>query len=179
MTSATETPHRPVSEKPALRVQRRNGRGAAPSAVPVPDAEGATANERIGEILIGTRARQASMIEKVRQGLPVSSIERVRGRMQILDTGRLLRLLGMSQRTYLRYKKEKRTLDAVQSDRLYRLAKIEARTVEVFGEAEMANDWLKSLNRALGAAPLDLLDTEAGTEQVERILTRIEHGVYS
>jgi len=34
--------------------------------------------------------------------------------------------------------------------------------------------------RALGSVrPLDLLDTDLGAQQVERILGRIEHGVYS
>jgi uncharacterized protein (DUF2384 family) len=43
----------------------------------------------------------------------------------------------------------------------------------------VAADWLKTPNRALGVRPLDLLDTEAGTDAVDRLLTRIEHGVYS
>jgi putative toxin-antitoxin system antitoxin component (TIGR02293 family) len=69
--------------------------------------------------------------------------------------------------------------NAIESDRLNRLAKIEARAVEVFEDEEIAANWLKAPNRVLGEKPISLLDTEAGTDMVERVLTRIEYGVYS
>jgi putative toxin-antitoxin system antitoxin component (TIGR02293 family) len=51
---------------------------------------------------------------------------------------------------------------------------------EVFEDSDIAWDWLKSPNRALGGAiPLQLLETAEGTEQVETILGRIDYGVYS
>jgi len=67
----------------------------------------------------------------------------------------------------------------VKSDRLYRLAKIRARAQEVFGDEAIAIDWLKTENQVLGSSPIEQLDTEIGANHVERILTRIEHGVYS
>jgi uncharacterized protein (DUF2384 family) len=40
--------------------------------------------------------------------------------------------------------------------------------------------WLAAPNRALeGTAPLSLLDTDIGTQEVEAVLTRIEQGVFS
>jgi putative toxin-antitoxin system antitoxin component (TIGR02293 family) len=40
--------------------------------------------------------------------------------------------------------------------------------------------WLKRPNRGLnGHVPVDLLDTDTGTEQVVELLDRIEYGVYS
>jgi putative toxin-antitoxin system antitoxin component (TIGR02293 family) len=51
---------------------------------------------------------------------------------------------------------------------------------EVFENAEIAEDWLKSPNPALGRkTPNNLLDTNAGIEQVRNLLGRIEYGVYS
>jgi putative toxin-antitoxin system antitoxin component (TIGR02293 family) len=51
---------------------------------------------------------------------------------------------------------------------------------EVFEDPNIAWDWLKQPNRALGGAiPLQLLATNEGTEQVETILDRIDYGVYS
>jgi acyl carrier protein len=51
---------------------------------------------------------------------------------------------------------------------------------EVFENAEIAEDWLNSPNFALGdKVPYDLLDTDAGIEQVRNLLGRIEYGVYS
>ncbi|WP_310428971.1 MbcA/ParS/Xre antitoxin family protein [Chamaesiphon sp. VAR_48_metabat_135_sub] len=39
---------------------------------------------------------------------------------------------------------------------------------------------MKRPNRGLNAsAPVDLLDTDAGTEQVLKLLDQIEYGVYS
>jgi putative toxin-antitoxin system antitoxin component (TIGR02293 family) len=95
------------------------------------------------------------------------------------DEGEILKLMQLSVRTYQRRKKDRKPLDPVESDRLYRLAKIQSKAVEVFQDKEVAVDWLKRPNRALGDIPLQLLDTEAGADMVERVLTRIEHGVYS
>ncbi|HEV2445335.1 MAG TPA: MbcA/ParS/Xre antitoxin family protein [Candidatus Sulfopaludibacter sp.] len=56
-------------------------------------------------------------------------------------------------------------------DRIYALA------VEVFGDGGKATEWLKRPSRALGMeVPLRLLDTDAGTERVERELRQIQHG---
>ncbi|WP_013320270.1 antitoxin Xre/MbcA/ParS toxin-binding domain-containing protein [Gloeothece verrucosa] len=52
--------------------------------------------------------------------------------------------------------------------------------VEVFENSEVAQNWLKRPNKALGEViPLDLLDTEQGVQQVYELLNRIEYGVYS
>jgi putative toxin-antitoxin system antitoxin component (TIGR02293 family) len=77
-------------------------------------------------------------------------------------------------------RKEERRLSASESDRLYRLARIAARAEEVLGASEEARRWLVAPNRALGSvAPLSLLDTDEGARQVEAILGRLEHGVFS
>ncbi|MUL38989.1 antitoxin Xre/MbcA/ParS toxin-binding domain-containing protein [Gloeocapsopsis dulcis] len=59
-------------------------------------------------------------------------------------------------------------------------ARITARAEEVFEDEQVAKNWLKRPNQALGGeTPLGLLDTETGAEQVNQVLTRIEYGVYS
>jgi putative toxin-antitoxin system antitoxin component (TIGR02293 family) len=61
-----------------------------------------------------------------------------------------------------------------------RLARVAAQAQDVFESAETATRWLKRPNRGLnGRAPVDLLDTDVGTEQVVELLDRIEYGVYS
>jgi putative toxin-antitoxin system antitoxin component (TIGR02293 family) len=78
-----------------------------------------------------------------------------------------------------RRKKEER-LRADESDRLFRVARIAVQATEVLGSVEKASRWLHRPNLALGdQAPLKLLDTDIGARQVEEILGRIEHGVYS
>jgi putative toxin-antitoxin system antitoxin component (TIGR02293 family) len=61
-----------------------------------------------------------------------------------------------------------------------RLAKITVQAQDVFERADTATSWLKRTNRGLnGHAPVDLLDTDAGTEQVVELLDRIEYGLTS
>jgi putative toxin-antitoxin system antitoxin component (TIGR02293 family) len=61
-----------------------------------------------------------------------------------------------------------------------RIARVMARAENVLGSPERATAWLNRPNRALGdAVPLDLLGTDLGAREVEAVLGRIEHGVYS
>jgi putative toxin-antitoxin system antitoxin component (TIGR02293 family) len=69
---------------------------------------------------------------------------------------------------------------AEQSDAVVRVAGALARAIDVLGDRKKAVRWLTSSNRALGGEiPITLLDTSAGTHEVETILDRIEYGVYS
>ena len=129
------------------------------------------------QILVGDDYEPGTLIARLREGLPFSSMERVQKFTG--DPQWVLKVIGMSNRTFLRRKKDKQPLDPVTSDRLYRLAKIEAEAIKTFGDESTAIDWLKSPNRALGDEPFSLLDTEAGADQVLRVLGRIEHGVYA
>ncbi|MDP2253999.1 MAG: MbcA/ParS/Xre antitoxin family protein, partial [Thiobacillus sp.] len=66
------------------------------------------------------------------------------------------------------------------SAKLVRVARVVERAEAVFGDFEVALDWLKSANAALaGVTPLSLLDTEIGAESVTDTLGRIEHGVFA
>lgn len=48
------------------------------------------------------------------------------------------------------------------------------------GSQEAAKIWLNSPQLGLGGnRPVDLLTTESGREQVETLLLRLEHGVYT
>jgi putative toxin-antitoxin system antitoxin component (TIGR02293 family) len=128
--------------------------------------------------LYGRVKKDYKPVEDIRKGLPASSVLHLAKSLHTTENY-LLPIIGISDRTLQRRRKEKKPLDPVESDRVYRLAKVYARAHEVFEDEEVALDWLKSRNRALGEVPLMLLDTEAGTDLVERVLTRIEHGVYS
>jgi putative toxin-antitoxin system antitoxin component (TIGR02293 family) len=57
---------------------------------------------------------------------------------------------------------------------------LEAVARETFGDAQFAAKWLSLPNPALaGSAPLELAESAAGAREVEALLTRIAHGVYS
>ena len=117
--------------------------------------------------------------EIVRQGLSIESFKRVANYYKLSDA-QMSKVVGTSVRTIVRLQKEDKPLNATWSDRLYRLARVAAQAQDVFESADTATSWLKRTNRALnGHAPVDLLDTDAGTEQVVELLDRIEYGVYS
>lgn len=143
-----------------------------------------TYTARIVKFLGGERAlgRKISapgdLIPVVRSGLRYQSFEALLERLK-LSREQALEALALPRRTMARRKEESR-LSADESDRLYRLARIAARAEEVLGASEQARRWLVEPNRALGSvAPLSLLDTDEGARQVEAILGRIEHGVFS
>ncbi|WP_373546434.1 antitoxin Xre/MbcA/ParS toxin-binding domain-containing protein [Chamaesiphon sp.] len=118
-------------------------------------------------------------IEVVRRGLSIESFKRVASYYQLSDA-QMSKVVGTSVRTIVRLQKEDKPLNATWSDRLYRLARVAAQAQDVFESADTATSWLKRPNRGLnGHAPVDLLDTDAGTEQVVELLDRIEYGVYS
>jgi putative toxin-antitoxin system antitoxin component (TIGR02293 family) len=130
-----------------------------------------------GERIVGPKA-ESKWVALLRAGLPYPALESV---MKTLGLSReeVSELLAVPLRTLARRKREHR-LHADESDRLFRLARIAARAVEVLGGKPNAAGWLRQPLRALnGAAPIALLDTAAGAAQVEEILGRIEYGLYS
>jgi putative toxin-antitoxin system antitoxin component (TIGR02293 family) len=80
-------------------------------------------------------------------------------------------------RTRRHRRQRKQPLSIEESDRLVRLARVQALAEDVFGDAEKAGRWLRQglgiLNRQ---APLELARTEAGMRVVEQILGRIDWG---
>lgn len=118
------------------------------------------------------------LADAIRSGLSYGVLEHV------LESGMLTAteaygLVG-SRRTLLRKKKQGKALSSTESDRLARVVRVIGRAEDAIGEREKARRWLRKPNRALGGRrPLDLLDSDVGARAVERVLGRIEHGVYS
>ncbi|HEY0558185.1 MAG TPA: antitoxin Xre/MbcA/ParS toxin-binding domain-containing protein [Thermoanaerobaculia bacterium] len=114
----------------------------------------------------------------IREGLPFASLEKVMARFG-LNREEISSALDLPLRTFARRKQESR-LRRDESDRLFRLVRIASQASEVLGGDGKASRWLHTENRALGGKPpLELLDTDLGSRQVEEVLGRIEYGVYS
>jgi putative toxin-antitoxin system antitoxin component (TIGR02293 family) len=112
----------------------------------------------------------------IHRGFPYRSLEYVLSKFH-LDLPRMSRILSVPPRTMARRKAEQR-LTAQESDRLARLARILTYASQVFGSEEKASTWLTRPHRVLeGTAPIELLDTDLGTQVIEAMLGRIEHGV--
>jgi putative toxin-antitoxin system antitoxin component (TIGR02293 family) len=144
--------------------------------------------KRVVEILGGTRVLGPrvrtfeDLKARIREGLPYRAVLALARAIE--DDGvkqeALSAALGLPTTRTLRRRKNPNRLDPGESDRLVRTARIVAWAIEVFGSREKAGAWLDRPNRALGGEkPLSLLDTEIGAEQIENVLGRMEHGVYS
>jgi len=114
----------------------------------------------------------------IREGLPYSALQSIASLLQ-LSQHDITAVLGAAPRTLARRKRQRR-LSPIESDRLYRLARILKSAADTLGNVDKARAWLVRPNRALGGVPpLDLLDTEVGARQVEDALTRINYGMYA
>lgn len=133
----------------------------------------------IGEIL-GIKATDTlQLIRAIERGFSFGTLERVR-RETGLPMERLAVSIGISPRTLTRRKKEKR-LTASESDRLVSISRLLTFAIELFeGNSEKAFRWFMLPNRALGnLSPLEMASTETGAREVENLIGRLEHGVFS
>lgn len=78
----------------------------------------------------------------------------------------------------LRHRKTKREpLSTEESDRVVRLARIQALAEDVFGDVIKANRWLREeLGILDGKSPLEVARTESGARLIEQILAKIDWG---
>ncbi|MGH7624208.1 MAG: type II RES/Xre toxin-antitoxin system antitoxin [Gemmatimonadaceae bacterium] len=124
---------------------------------------------------------ELELAEVVRAGLPSRALDFFLAEVLgwLGSQADVYRVIG-SARTLQRKRTERAPLSADESDRLARMARLVVRAEEALGDADKAHRWLSIPNRALGGErPFSLLDSDAGTLAVERVLGRIEHGVYS
>lgn len=114
-----------------------------------------------------------------RNGLPVGTLPALAAKLGV-ERKRLAQVVGISDRTLSRRLASAARLSPEESDRTMRLARVFAKAEDTFGSAETAGQWLQTENLALGGeVPLDLLDTDAGSKEVEAVLYRIDYGMFS
>lgn len=123
-------------------------------------------------------SRDADVEEMVAAGLPAETVRHLAE-----STGTTLRELQditlIDRSTFSRRIKQRARLKRDESDRIARVARVAALAVDALGRDD-ALQWLRRPNRALGdRVPLSMLGTDAGARQVEWIIGRIEHGIFS
>jgi putative toxin-antitoxin system antitoxin component (TIGR02293 family) len=141
-----------------------------------------------GERELGQRIRKPIDFDAlIKKGMPRATLYYVKKRFDLPDET-LARIIGVSLRTVARKRSvsQKRNeptakrLSPVESDRLYRFARIVALAEDVFESREDAIEWLNNKQHGLGGAvPINMLQTDAGSREVEELLLRIEYGVIS
>jgi len=130
--------------------------------------------------LIGIKASdRMELSEKVQVGFPVKAFISLTKTME-LSNKQLAELVQISSRTLNRRLKEG-ILKADESERLLRFSRIFTMSKNLFeGDSSSAQNWLRNSNRALGGeSPLEASKTEEGSREVENLINRLEHGVFS
>jgi len=119
------------------------------------------------------------VIQSVKNGLPFSALTALSERSGTAVT-ELATQLGISARTLAR-RKTSGTLSPEESERVLRLANLFEKAVALFdGDTAEAQQWMRLSKKALhGESPTEFARTELGAREVENLLGRLEHGVFS
>ena len=121
----------------------------------------------------------AAIIKQVERGLPFRSLESVASASG-LTIEAIAEFVGLPARQLPR-RRAARRLSPSESDRLVRVAALVESAAALFeGDRDAACRWLNAPRRALdGQSPLSYARTELGAREVERLIGRLEHGVFS
>jgi putative toxin-antitoxin system antitoxin component (TIGR02293 family) len=116
-------------------------------------------------------------IQAVRQGIPGKIVQ------QIIQTSGerelFIKLLSTSNANLNRFYKAE-LLTKVQSEGVLDTLKVFSQAIDVFGDEEIAKEWLHTRIPALnGEYPIELCDTFAGRSLVKECLQAIEYGEFS
>ena len=138
-----------------------------------------------GEKELGQRVKSRIDFDAlIKKGMPLGVISHIKREFNLPDEV-IARIIGVSPRTVSRRRKAvkipaKERLSPVESDRVYRFARIVAMAEDVFEDKNEALEWLNSPQHGLGGrVPFDMLQTDAGAREVEELLLRIDYGVIS
>jgi len=153
-SKATRTTQRP----PIARQVRFNGRGAS----------------------LGIREGGTSeLIKQIEAGFPFTSLETFQASSGV-EAALVVSILGIPERTLARRRTAGR-LAPDESERLLRVSTVFEKAVRLFdGDTASAVQWLTTGKKALGGeTPLRYAKTEPGAREVENLIGRVEHGVFS
>jgi putative toxin-antitoxin system antitoxin component (TIGR02293 family) len=141
-------------------------------------SSGTVYNVRGGSL--GMKADAAiKVIEQVNRGFPFKFINNLQRSTELpLET--IAEAVRIPSRTLSRRKAEGK-LQPDESERLFRLSVLFERAVNLFeGDKAAAMQWLRTPQPALGGErPLDFARTEIGAGEVQDLIGRLEHGVYT
>ena len=132
------------------------------------------------EIVRRGAAAPAVVHSAILDGFQIREVKKVAAGLGISAEDMAARL-GISRTTYHRHLEAERTLDPLQADVLAKYTVLLTKAAETFdGDEEAAREWLKTPQPGLGdGVPLELARTTVGFREVEKLLTRIDHGVYA
>ncbi|NJL51226.1 MAG: DUF2384 domain-containing protein [Hydrococcus sp. SU_1_0] len=113
------------------------------------------------------------------KGITYASVRQIADKYQI-DRLWVRNILGISESTQFRYEKNNPVLNPNLGDRWGRCIKIIKQAQELFEDEQETRRWLSTPKQALNnKIPLELLDTDSGCRQVEKMLMQASYGVFS
>ncbi len=126
-----------------------------------------------------TRNRTQELVRQIEQGLPYRALESL-CEVSGLTADEIGSVIAIPQRTLAR-RRVSGTLTTDESERLLRISGVFEKAVELFeGDVTSAVSWLGSPRQALGEhTPFEYSRTELGAREVEKLIGRLEHGVFS
>ena len=158
-----------LREDPGTSTARAVVSGAVDQSVAVLRGFGMKAATRAGGPLSQVR-------EALHLGVPRAAFDALRGELGV-SSDELADVLGIPTRTLAR-RTDRFKPD--ESERLLRLGSVLRKAADVLEDPEALRRWMLQPKRALGGlTPLRCCDTEVGAREVEALLVRIEHGVFS
>ena len=125
----------------------------------------------------GYAASRPPSPDMIQAGLSAESYLWLRDALVASDQ-QLAQSLRIPMRT-LQRRLAKDRFSAEESDRLARLERIFKAAVSTLGDVASAREWMLTPNPSLNfKTPLELTATDTGSVEVERLLVRIEYGVF-
>jgi putative toxin-antitoxin system antitoxin component (TIGR02293 family) len=151
-----------------------------PSGATRPGTSRQTRRYRLRGSTLGlTASGPAELIQQVERGFSFKTLQTFESRSG-LALSWLAANIGIPERTLAR-RKVSRRLTPEESERLLRISAIFEDAVDLFeGDAAAAVNWLTTPRKALGdRSPLAYARTETGAREVENLIGRLEHGIFS
>ncbi len=124
-------------------------------------------------------ASSAELISQLERGFSFKTLLALESRSG-LALPRLGAIVGIPERTLAR-RRVSRRLTPDESERLLRISAVFEDAVNLFeGDVAGAVTWLTTSRKALGdRSPLEYARTETGAREVESLIGRLEHGIFS
>ena len=114
---------------------------------------------------------------EVVEGVPAALVRELvrQGRLTEADV-----FAVVPKRTFERRLGAGQPLKVAEADAIARLIRVRDHARAAFGRSDLAETWLTEPNPELGERiPLEMARTDLGAREVETVLGRIEHGIFS
>jgi putative toxin-antitoxin system antitoxin component (TIGR02293 family) len=119
--------------------------------------------------------RPFGSFKEVKAGIAAVRLREIEGQSLQRDDIRMI----IPDRTLERRIADGATLKLEEADGIARLLRVVELARRVFGDDALADEWLRTTNPELGDVPIRMACTDLGGREVEAVLGRIEHGVFS